>query len=345
MQKTGINEIQVGSVRRRPIRTASDMVTISNLCGPGKPPVLVQCLIESLELAAWSQENIDLINDLLFSHGAVLFRGFSVDGQNGLARFTKSINMQLMDYMEGATPRKALGGKVYTSTEFPPEHPIALHNENSYVMSWPMKLCFCCVTAPEDRGETPIADVRSVLKRISPNTLARFRNKKYMLVRNFSDHLSLPWTSSFGVKDRHELELYCEDARIELEWGKGSDLKTRQIRPAIAWHPKTQEEVWFNHIAFWHVSSLPEAVRRVLLTDYSESGLPYNVYYGDGTPIENDVVEELRQAYDAETVKFKWERDDLLLIDNMLVAHGRSPFSGSRKIVVSMGEPYRRTDM
>jgi hypothetical protein len=31
---------------------------------------------------------------------------------------------------------------------------------------------------------------------------------------------------------------------------------------------------------------------------------------------------------------------DILMVDNMLVAHGREPFSGPRKILVAMAEPF-----
>jgi alpha-ketoglutarate-dependent taurine dioxygenase len=330
--------------KRRVIRSSKELVQIGPLSNFGSPPVAVECF-GPLELSTWAKDNISLIENLLQQYGAILFRGFLAGGQNEMEKFNQAINLELMNYMEGATPRKSLGNNVYTSTEFPPDQTIALHNENSYVMSWPMKLCFCCVVAPQDRGETPIADVRRVLARISPGTRRRFEEKGYMLVRNFSEHLSLPWKTSFKVSNREELETYCRKARIEAIWEDENHLKTRQVRPAIARHPRTHEEVWFNHIAFWHVSSLVPGVREVLLRDYSEEGLPYNTYFGDGSRIDDAIVEELRQAYEAETVRFPWKEGDLLLVDNMLVAHGRSPYSGPRKIIVSMGEPYTRTDM
>jgi hypothetical protein len=33
------------------------------------------------------------------------------------------------------------------------------------------------------------------------------------------------------------------------------------------------------------------------------------------------------------------------MIDNMLVAHGRNPFSGPRKIVVGMAQPFNYADV
>ena len=330
--------------KRRTIRSSEELVKIEPLFDFGQPPITVHC-VEPLELSIWAKENLPLIERLLQQSGAILFRGFLAEGQTQMEKFNQAIHLELMNYMEGATPRKALGNNVYTSTEFPPDQTIALHNENSYVTSWPMKLNFCCVTAPQDRGETPIADVRKVLARISPGVRKRFEEKGYMLVRNFSEHLGLPWRTSFRVANREELEDYCRRAWITPAWKDEDHLRTQQVRPVIARHPHTHEEVWFNHAAFWHVSSLLPSARELLVRDYSEDGLPFNTYFGDGSRIEDEIVEELRQAYEAETVRFPWKTGDLLLVDNMLVAHGRSPYSGARKIIVSMGEPYTRTDM
>jgi alpha-ketoglutarate-dependent taurine dioxygenase len=41
----------------------------------------------------------------------------------------------------------------------------------------------------------------------------------------------------------------------------------------------------------------------------------------------------------------RWEAGDILLLDNMLVAHGRRAFTGPRQIVVAMAEPTRWEDV
>ena len=336
---------KLGAMKRRSIKSSNEVVKIAPLHGEGIPPLLVECQLPSLELSPWAADNLPLIQSLLQKHGAVLFRGFAPEGPEGMQKFNSAIGMKLMNYMEGATPRKRVTDNVYTSTEFPEDQTIAQHNENSYVMTFPMKVCFSCVIAPEDRGETPIADVRDVLRRIPADIRKRFEEKQYMLVRNFSEHLSLDWRTSFKVSTREEMERYALNARLELEWQDDDRLKTRQVRPAIATHPVTGDQIWFNHIAFWHVSSLEKNVREVLLAGYSEEGLPYNTYYGDRTRIEDDVIEVIRQAYEAAITKFAWMKGDLLLLDNMLVSHGRSPFSGPRKILVSLGDPHTRSDV
>jgi alpha-ketoglutarate-dependent taurine dioxygenase len=81
-------------------------------------------------------------------------------------------------------------------------------------------------------------------------------------------------------------------------------------------------------------------VRDLFLKEFRQEDLPYNTYYGDGTDIETSVIEEINEAYKEETVKFTWEKGDLLMLENMITAHGRNPYSGDRAILASMGDPY-----
>jgi alpha-ketoglutarate-dependent taurine dioxygenase len=109
---------------------------------------------------------------------------------------------------------------------------------------------------------------------------------------------------------------------------------------AVATHPDTGDVVWFNQAHLFHVSSLPPAVRDSLLSSYTEENLPRNVYYGDGTRIELPVLDSIREAYRQETITFPWQEGDVLMLDNMLAAHGRTPFVGARKVVVGMAEAF-----
>jgi alpha-ketoglutarate-dependent taurine dioxygenase len=88
------------------------------------------------------------------------------------------------------------------------------------------------------------------------------------------------------------------------------------------------------------VTSLPPEVRDSLLSSFAEAELPRNTYYGDGTPISDETLEEIRRVYREEAIVFPWEEGDVLLADNMLVAHSREPFEGKRKVVVAMADAW-----
>jgi alpha-ketoglutarate-dependent taurine dioxygenase len=321
-----------------------ELVDTGFLAERARLPLVVRPRLAPVNLPLWVKTNRRLVEDKLLEHGGILFRGFELNTQCDFEQFLESLPIELMHYIEGATPRTELGGRVYTSTEYPADQSIALHNELTYVTTWPMRICFFCAKPPDRGGETPIADVRRIYNRIDPAVREKFEERGWMLVRNFGSGFSLPWQASFRTSDRAKVEEYCDGARIEYEWNAGDRLRTRQVRPAVATHPKTGEKVWFNHILFWHVSSLDRRVRETLLAEFGVEGLPYNTYYGDGSTIEDSAIEEIRKAYDQERTEYRWQKGDLLLLDNMLVAHGRNPFGGPRQILVAMGDSFTRTD-
>ncbi len=321
-------------------QSARELIKTGYLSTERSMPLVIQPADDNVDFYDWVRHNQVFIRTSLLKYGALLFRGFDLATQAAFERFLPSISARLMTYMEGATPRTELGQSVYTSTEYPADQSIAFHNELTYVITWPKLIWFHCIQPADRGGETPIADVRRVFKRIDPSIRKRFDEKGWMLVRNFGDGMSLPWQRSFHTTDKSEVEAYCRQACIDVEWKPGDGLRTRQVRPAITIHPETLEPVWFNHVAFWHVSSLDKQVREAMLSMFSENDLPYHTYYGDGTAIEDSIVEEIREAYEMERVEFGWQRGDILMLDNMLVAHGRNPFEGKRRVIVAMGEGF-----
>ena len=88
------------------------------------------------------------------------------------------------------------------------------------------------------------------------------------------------------------------------------------------------------------MSSLAKDLQEGLLDMFGADGLPSNTYYGDGGEIPADVMDHLRAAYRAASVRFDYHRDDVLVVDNMTAAHGREPFTGPRRIAVAMAEPH-----
>ena len=163
-----------------------------------------------------------------------------------------------------------------------------------------------------------------------------------MYVRNFGDGFGLDWQTVFQTDDQAAVEAHCRKSGIQVEWKPGNRLRTRAVRPAVTRHPKTGEPLWFNHATFFHVSTLESGIRESLLEEFAEDELPANTYYGDGTPIEPETLEHLRALYLREMRSFPWEKGDVLLLDNMMVAHGRAPYRGARKVLVGMAEPITR---
>ncbi|MGB8509562.1 MAG: TauD/TfdA family dioxygenase [Pyrinomonadaceae bacterium] len=306
-------------------------------------PLLVQPQIAGVNLTAWASKNRTLIAARLAQHGAVLFRNFAA-AVSEFEQFIRAVSGETLEYADQSSPRTKVSGNVYTSTDYPASQAIHLHNENSYSYAFPQKLFFACVTAPAQGGETPIADSRKIYERIAPAIRARFMEKQVKYVRNFGDGFGLDWRVVFQTGDRATVEAYCRRNDINCEWKDGDRLRTTQVRPAIVRHPATGEMVWFNHAVFFHITTMDAAFQEALLSDFAEEDLPSNTFYGDGTQIEPEVLAALREAYRQETVAFRWREGDVLMIDNLLTAHGRAPYGGERKIVVGMSELLTRAD-
>ncbi|HVQ91548.1 MAG TPA: TauD/TfdA family dioxygenase [Mycobacteriales bacterium] len=278
------------------------------------------------------------IRQLLQRHGAVLLRGFDVDGVDGLDRTVRTLSGAPLTYSERSSPRSTIKGQVYTSTDYPPDEEIFLHNENSYQAAWPLTLYFYCAQPPDTLGATPLADIRQVYRSIDPSVRAEFTRRKWMVVRNFHDGFGVSWRHVFNTEDRAEVAGYCARNGIELEWRGTDGLRTRAIREPVHTHPGTGATVWFNHATFFHVTTLPTDVHTGLREIFEDEDLPSNTFYGDGGRIPDDVIAHLRACYRAASVRFDWARHDILVVDNMLAAHGREPFTGPRRIAVAMAE-------
>ena len=328
------------SARRQSVSLSSaNLVKTGSLDGDTVAfPMVFSPGVEDVNLASWAEKNREQIERELLRHGALLFRGFKIDGVSGFDQFARAVSSDLLSYRERSSPRSEVTAGIYTSTDYPANQSIQFHNEQSYTHSWPMKLYFFCVTPAETGGATPIADGRKVLAQLDSKLRQRFIDKRVMYVRNYGNGMGLDWQTAFQTSSKPEVENYCRRNSISFEWKDNGRLRTRQIFDTIVRHPKTNEELWFEHAAFFHVSGLPADVRASLLVEFEPADLPSNTYYGDGSAIEDSVLAEIRDAYQRTAKRFAWRAGDILLIDNMLTSHAREPFSGPRKIVVAMAE-------
>lgn len=299
-------------------------------------PVVIGPERRDSDIVAWAKAERQTLKTHLHRDGGVLFRGWRI---NGLAHFerlmTEGLGRELLVYRNQSTPRSEIRGRIYSSTEYPADQHIELHNENAYTHSWAEQILFFCVKASETGGETPIADSRRVYQRIPEAIRTRFEQHGVMYVRNY-DGLDLPWQTVFQTEDRQSVEAQCTEAGIQWEWLGADRLRTREVAQATWVHPETGESVWFNQAHLFHVSALSPAVRNALSGSLSEADYPRNAYFGDGSPISESDLAQIRAAYAAETVAFPWQAGDIMLLDNVLVAHGRRPYTGSRKVVVGM---------
>lgn len=319
-------------------------VTVSPLPGQSAFPLVVRPIGEIGDPIAWAAANRDFIEGLLCRHASLLFRDFALTSHQGFESFAEALSPGLYgDY--GDLPKKEEGRNTYRSTPYPEKEMILYHNESAHTGQWPRKQLFFCELPSLTGGATPIVDVRQMLVRLPAAIVETFERKGLIYVRTFNPRLDVSWQSFYGTSDRDVVSARCDAAGVVYRWLGDDVLQTRTICPAVIRHPVTGERAFFNQVQLHHPSCLDPDVREDLLELVGEDRLPRNVLYGDGTPIPDAVMAEIGRAYEACAVRFGWQKGDVAILDNMLTAHARDPYSGPRKIVVAMGNMMRRNEL
>ena len=287
----------------------------------------------------WYKSNQVILQEKLIQNGAILFRGVDISSVADFESIMDDISSKFMAYVDGNSPRTKLTSKVYTSTEYDKNHSITLHNELSYSYKWPAKIFFCCLIPAAVGGETPIADCRRVLRSMDTALVEEIERKGIVYIRNLNGGAGFgpSWQDTFETDDRNKVEEFCKQANVQYDWKSDGGIKLTQPSQGIITHPKTNEKVWFNQIDQFHPSHLDKEIYETLMMMYEkEDELPMHVSFGDGTKITKEMVEEIRSTVDKESISKPWQQGDFLMLDNVLVAHGRKPYQGDRKVLVSM---------
>lgn len=310
------------------------------LAGYGGTTVpIVHCRESDLQALFAAGE--DPLISLLHSYGAVMLRGLDLAGIDDFQALVAATGRPSLNYDFGSTPRNKVRAGVFSSTDYPSTETIPQHNEQSYTSQWPGRVWFYCAVPPTDRGATPLADSRLVLSRLDPALRRVFRNRGLAYIRNMSTGLDLAWRDVFGTSDRADVERYCLDHEIAWEWIGDEQLRTRQLCQVEIDHPHTGECLWFNQAHLFHISGLRPSVREALLGVVAEEDLPRNVYFGDGGAIPDGMLDVIRATYESCSLSIPWRQNDVLVLDNMLMSHGRQPFTGPRQVLVAMTQSYR----
>ena len=319
-------------------------------------------------LIRWITENSGELAERLTSHGGLLFRGFEIDD----AEKFQSVALAIDPDLSRSHPLDDLKRKWRTEFVFEAldtnvrEKPIsmALHHEDSYLATHPTKIMFYCHVAPAMGGETQIADTRDVLRSLGEDFVARYAGRSLRSLKHFpKDTLEM----NIGTNDRGKIEEICHENQVEeFAWDADGGLNICSIVPTVVVHPETGEPTWFNrmknanpwgfvlerfyaaphcHNAAMRAKAYVKAMqfglkvfrRRYISGD--RSFLTKVLTTEDGKPIPFADQHNIVRAYWKHTAVIRWQKNDALILDNRLVAHGRMPFKGHREIFGCVTRP------
>lgn len=318
------------------------MTTENIISETALPAVMELAIMEPNHFISFFLENKIEIDNRLLKCGAIKFKGVHIDTLKDFQQIVSSISNRFLRYVDGNSPRTKLSENVYTSTEYDQTQKITMHNELSYSGKWPNKLFFSCLIPSVTGGETLLVDSREILKKMNKDIVTEIQQRGIMYIRNLHGGglgMGPSWQDTFETDDKRRVTEYCKSYAINFEWGEEHNLKLIQKSAGIIEHRQTREKVWFNQIDQFHPSHLGHEIYDTLKAIYnSPEDFPMYVKFGDGNIISEDMVNEIITTIDNITIAPLWKENELLLIDNELVGHGRNSFTGERKVLVAMSE-------
>jgi alpha-ketoglutarate-dependent taurine dioxygenase len=304
------------------------------------------------EFLEYLDSHRESISKKLLTFGGILFRGFPVAGADAFNSVVEALGLgKPLNYVGGDTPRDKVKDKVYTATEAPPYFMIPLHNEMSFIKKYPRHIYFYCETPAKAGGETNIADARSIYKAINSKVKEKFTQNGLKYISNFygqSKVLDLinrfqrahkTWMDAFETSEKDEVEKRCLENEYGYKWNKKDWLQVIFECPSVIAHPQTGERVWFNQahlydynprlIGFWSWIGTKILYCR-------KNTVMHEIFYGDGSKVNKKDLYHVMDVLEKETIRFPWQKGDVMVLDNVLAMHGRAPFSGKRRILAAM---------
>lgn len=287
-------------------------------------------------LAGYFAENRPYVLAQLAAHGSVLLQDFAPlnvsSFRDGLARLVD-------EFLEAQGEHTRAGSEthVFNPVRYSPDRKLLWHNENSFNSSWPHLIAFGFVRPADQGGESLLADSRRMLACLDRSVVDEFEAKGVRYIRRLGLGIDRHWKDIFATDSAAEAEKRCVAQNCAFRWLGRDVLETECTRSATVLHPATGEACWFNQVPHWHWRCLQAEVKRDLMAILGEDRMPRDCRFGDGSVIPDAVVDHILETYQSLELAVACRQGDVLIVDNLAVAHGRNPYQGTRDVLVAMG--------
>jgi len=307
--------------------------------------------------SSFTQQVSQTLND----NGAVLLRGVGINSIEQAEEMLIQLGVEFdNNYTGGASPRSRLTDHFFTSTEAPAPYVISYHTEMCYLPERPGKVFFYCITPPDKYGETPIFDCQKIWQELPSDLSDKIERLGLIYERYFVPKKSRlmnvykTWMDAFNVDDRSQAEEILTKQGLSFEWLADGSLVTRSKVPGVLEHPISKEKclsltLYNSESASYDMQKFANRINpvsRFFLSSfmrflYSRKNVFMRTLWGDGSEITaNETRQIIDTAWQASTL-FKWQGNDLLLLDNIRCGHGRLNVIKPRMIAAALGDPYQ----
>lgn len=304
------------------------------------------------ELTEWVKSHKNELQNTLNICGAILLRNFPIANPNDFSTIVEEMLDNKSMIYTGEGSRNKVTDRVYTSTEAPPQFHIPLHNELSCTNHPLRYICFYCEVAPEkNMGQTILGKTEHISENIKKHSAVwdffEGQNIKYISRHppegSFYSLVNVThktWQKVFETNDKEEVARICNEKGYEFRF-LDNWVEVTRIAPAIKGPDEFFDHpYWFNQCYLYHSNPIIRGgwANHLMaeLLYIIPSTRQYDVELENGTPIPKELVYQIYDVLNKKTIKFDWETNDILILDNIKVLHGRAPYQGQRRILVLM---------
>lgn len=288
----------------------------------------------------WLTDTAVTIQSLKLTKGAVMVHGLPLKTADDIARARDALGIPSFQSTERFGRRQEHRNGVVSPIHWPKERELCPYQEESFNLVVPNTVLTGCIRSPEKGGEVALSDARQIIDHLPPKLTEQLRIDGWIMTRVFHPQFGISWQDAFGCTDRDALSALFAQHEITHEWLYDGALRLRRQRPAFRMHPKTDVDCWFNQLAFLNRGSLEPRERELLSLAFGND-LPVDTALGNGQPLPEADLATIQDAYDATTTKMAWRAGDLLIVDNLLTAQGRSPLVGTPEYWIAFGDPVK----
>lgn len=315
------------------------------------------------------RKNSNWFNQQRDTYGAILFRGFEVETAAQFQIILELLKVELASYYHfGSAQRVRINDKVFTSSEAPSAMIITPHNELNMIPVRPSVIAFFCQIQPMLYGETPIINTEKIFNELSLELQQKFANSPQKYVRFVPNHFL---GIVFDKLSREEITKILQDGKFNFHWKADGSLYFECSYIPLFSHPTTGRlcfclstcdslvtREWYRSISQryplgkrLYYKWLPSKLYKVLeerrtaaatiVEKLQQQSSTLNMYLvnqeGRCTKMKETEAKELGQAEWKNAVVFQWKQGDILVIDNLQVAHSRLNTQQPRKILTAFG--------
>jgi hypothetical protein len=306
---------------------------------------------------------VDNIQTVLSKHGGILVRSIGTEWSAAdLERAVLQITPHLRDYIGGTSPREIVHGKVMTATALPGDWSIPPHQEMAYTKTPPSFITFFCECQAATGGESTVTDMRSVLATIDSRIRKKFDRFGIQLRRvlpsietlRLKPGIQKPWSEVFATDDQRKVESIVTAKGWKAEWLPGNTLRLWQdVVPAVITHPISGESIWCNQahlfspacMMAWAAEDGRRAEYETLkAAKKSHPEMLDDMLLGNGEPVPDEDALHIYRVLRQLEAELLLSHGDLLILDNLILAHGRKPFTGNRRVLVVLSDRESSTE-